>query len=179
MQFSVGDKVVHPHHGPGRITAIERKEFVDGLKRYYVIEIPSQGLTLYVPRQKVDKVGVRLAMTPAKLSRVLDTLRSSPHRLPKDYKERQEYVQEKLRTGRPIPLAEVVRDLTWHRLHAHLTRKDADYLQWGRDFLAGEMALASDTEITEIDEGIDAALALAMASATSQAGEAAAALRTA
>ncbi|HSR33941.1 MAG TPA: CarD family transcriptional regulator [Anaerolineae bacterium] len=39
MQFSVGDKVVHPYHGPGRITSVERRELLAGAKRYYVIEM--------------------------------------------------------------------------------------------------------------------------------------------
>ena len=59
MEFSVGDKVVHPHHGPGRIAGVERREFLDGAKRYYVIEIPTKDLTVYVPWRKVDQAGVR------------------------------------------------------------------------------------------------------------------------
>jgi chaperonin GroEL len=49
MPFSVGDKVVHPRHGPGWIAGIERRDLLDGTKRYYVIEIPGQRLTLHVP----------------------------------------------------------------------------------------------------------------------------------
>jgi RNA polymerase-interacting CarD/CdnL/TRCF family regulator len=46
MQYSVGDKVVHPHHGPGRIARVEQRELLDGIKRYYVIEIQDQGPSL-------------------------------------------------------------------------------------------------------------------------------------
>ena len=57
MPFSVGDKVVHPHHGPGWIAGIEHRELLDGTKRYYVIEVPGQRLTVHIPVGKVDEVG--------------------------------------------------------------------------------------------------------------------------
>jgi CarD family transcriptional regulator len=164
MQFKVGDKIVHPRHGPGRITALERKEFIEEAKRYFVIEIPGSGLTVYVPWKKIEQIGVRLAMPQATMMRVLETLRSRPHRLPEDYKERQEEVWEKLSTGRAIPIAEAVRDLTWQRERDHLTKKDSDYLRRGLDLLTAEMAMASDSEVTDVHTRIDAALLTSMAS---------------
>jgi CarD family transcriptional regulator len=155
MQFAVGDKVVHPYHGPGQIIGLERKELVEEAKRYYVIEIPLQDLTIYVPRRKVDTVGVRRAMSRAKFSRVLETLRAGPHRLPEDHKDRQEVVWEKLKTGMVVQIAEVVRDLAWHKERAHLTKKDTDYYDRARRRLAAEMALVSDKEISDADATID------------------------
>ena len=163
MEFAVGDKVVHPHHGPGQVTGLEHREFLDGKKRYYVIEIPAMELTVRVPRRKVDHVGVRPAMSRAKVARVLETLRSEPDLLPKDHKERQESVWEKIRTSRPIPTAEAVRDLAWRSHSAHLTKKDAELLKRGQDFLAAEMALVSDSEVSEATARIESALAVATA----------------
>jgi CarD family transcriptional regulator len=159
MQFTVGDKVVHPHHGPGQITAIERKQFLGEAKRYYVIEIPTHSLTVYVPRRQADNIGIRPAMSRARLARVMAILRSRPAMLPEDYKERQEKVWEKLKTSQSIQVAEVVRDLTWRERHAHLTKKDAEYLQRAQEFLAAEMALLADGEISEASKTIDAMLA--------------------
>jgi CarD family transcriptional regulator len=163
MEFAVGDKVVHPHHGPGQVTGLEHREFLDGKKRYYVIEIPAMELTVRVPRRRVDHVGVRPAMSRAKVARVLETLRSEPDLLPHDHKERQESVWEKIRTSRPIPTAEAVRDLAWRSQYAHLTKKDSELLKRGQDFLAAEIALVSDSEVSEACERIDAALAMATA----------------
>jgi CarD family transcriptional regulator len=163
MEFSVGDKVVHPHHGPGQITGVEHRELLDGKKCYYVIEIPAMELTVRVPRRKVDHLGVRPAMSRSKVARVLDTLRSKPGRLPQDHKERQEGVWEKIRTSRPIPTAEAVRDLTWRSQYTHLTKKDSELLKRGQDFLAAEMALVSDSEVSEASARIESALAMAMA----------------
>jgi CarD family transcriptional regulator len=162
MDFSVGDKVVHPHRGPGRIIDVQRKRFLDKARQYYVLEVPSHNMTVHVPVRKAELQGIRPAMSRAKLERVLGILRSRPSQLPQDYKERQERVWEKMRTARPMPTAEVIRDLTWRGRHAHLTKKDTELLKRGQDFLAAEMALVSDTDISEAHERIEAALNIAM-----------------
>ena len=164
MQFSVGDKVVHPHHGPGSIAGIESSELMDGPKRYYVIDIPGQGLTVHIPVGKADEVGVRLAISQSRLPRVLSMLRGKPHPLPEDYKERQEQIRAQLKTGRVMQLAKVVRDLTWHRERSHLTKTDSDYLKKARDLLAAEMVLVSGDAASDASKQIAATMATAMAS---------------
>jgi CarD family transcriptional regulator len=164
MRFSVGDKVVHPYHGPGRITGVERREFLDGKKLYYEIEIPIQQLSVYLPRETMVEIGVRPAMSRTRLPRVLAKLGSRPRRLPQDFKQRQEEVWERLRTGRVMQVAEVVRDLTWHRKRDHLTKKDSELLTQGTQRLAAEMALVSGTEVSEMEKTIEDTLATAMSS---------------
>lgn len=166
MQFSVNDKVIHPAHGAGRITSIEQKGLVGDSSSYYVIEIPAQRLTLRVPSQRMEQSGIRPAIAPGKLPGVLARLGSQADLLPDNAAARQEGMGEKLGTGRALQLAEVVRDLTWHRRRAHLTKKDTDLLNRGRALLAAEMALSSDMELGEATRAIDAALAAGMESST-------------
>jgi CarD family transcriptional regulator len=162
MEYSVGDKVVHPHRGPGCIVEVERQEFLKEAKRYYVIDIAAQEMTVHIPVRRVDELGLRPAMGRIKINRVLDILRSQPHKLPGDYKERQADVWEKIKTGRPIPTAEAIRDLTWRGRHANLTKKDSELLRRGHDFLAAEMALVLDADLAEVNERIESALDVAM-----------------
>ncbi len=162
MQFTVGDKVVHPHHGPGEITDVRRREFLDGKKLYYEIQIPTQDLSVYLPRATMEEIGVRPAMPRARLPRVLARLMSQPRRLPPDFKERQEEVWERLRTGRVMQLAGVVRDLAWQEKRDHLTKRDTDYLAQGKHRLAAEMALVSGQKVSEMQQAIEDTLAAAM-----------------
>jgi CarD family transcriptional regulator len=168
MRFSVNDKVIHPAHGAGRITGIEHRGQVSESTSYYVIEIPAQRLTLHVPSQRMEQSGIRPVMTPGKLPGVLAMLRSPADLLPDDAGTRQEGMCEKLDTGLALQLAQVVRDLTWHRRRAHLTKKDTDLLNRGRALLAAEMALVSDTEIGDATRAIDAALAAGLESEDGQ-----------
>ncbi len=165
MKFAVGDKVVHPYHGPGTIVRVDQKDITEGEESYYVIEIPDQGLTLYIPQHRMGITGVRRAMSGRRLRQVLDTLRDTPEQLPEDHRERQELVWEKLKTGESFQVAETVRDLMWHQHQAHLTKKDTDYLDRARKMLAAEIALVEDCEITEANRTIETILADTLASA--------------
>jgi CarD family transcriptional regulator len=162
MQFAVGDKVVHPHHGPGWIAGVAQLELMDGPKSYYTIEIVGQDLTVHIPVLTAKEAGLRPAMSSSKLSKVLETLRSRPHRLPDDFKERQEQVGDKIALGEVLGLAQVVRDLTWHEHRAHLTKRDSDLLKDGWELLAAEMALVSGKDVSEVNELIRSTLASAM-----------------
>lgn len=164
MQFSIGDKVIHPKFGAGEITGEEHRELVKGFGHYFVIKILAAPGTAYVPVDKMIELGVRPVMSEAILARVLDTLRSVPQWLSKDYRERQRLIQEMLETGYPIPIAEAIRDLTCHGRSKRLTEKDQQLLRWGRGLLATEMAVVSNTQVFDAEVAISAALKVAMAS---------------
>lgn len=166
MHFSVGDKVVHPRRGAGRIIDVERQQFQEEPKRYYVIDMPASALTVRVPVRRVDEVGLRPAMTREKVACILDILHARPRNLPTDHKERQERVRESLQTARPVLLAEAVRDLTWRGISAHLTKTDSELLKLVQGFLAAEMALASDTDLSEANATIELALTHTMEAMT-------------
>lgn len=164
MRYAVGDKVVHPHHGPGSITGIEHRDLLDGTKGYYVIDVPGRRLTVHMPVRKADGVGVRPAMSQSRFPWVLSMLRGKPHLLSEDYKERQEQVCAELETGRVMQLARVVRDLTWHRKIAYLTKTDSGNLRQGLELLAAEMALVSGDDVSDASKLIEATMTAAMAS---------------
>jgi len=163
MEFSVGDKVMYPNRGAGTIVGVEHQELVDGFEHYYVIKIHSKRLTLRIPMRMMEELRVRPVISQDKLARVWETLKSTPHRLSEDFRERQEEIREKLRSGQPLKIAEAIRDLTWHEHYAYLTKADSELLAQGRELLADEMALVLNKEIAETERMIDAALAVGIA----------------
>jgi RNA polymerase-interacting CarD/CdnL/TRCF family regulator len=62
-----------------------------------------------------------------------------------------------------MQLARVVRNLSWHRHRAYLTRTDYALLRQGRDLLAAEMALVSGDDLSATNQLIEAIVAAAMA----------------
>jgi CarD family transcriptional regulator len=166
MEFSIGDQIVHPQHGAGQITGVKQLELLENFEHYYVVEIGENGLVVYVPIRKMEEFGVRPVMPRSKLGRVLDTLRSTPRRLSTDFKVRQARIRKKLKTGHTLRIAEVVRDLTWRKRQTHLSQNDSLLLDRGRELLVTELALATNTELTEVHEMINTALASAGMSKT-------------
>jgi RNA polymerase-interacting CarD/CdnL/TRCF family regulator len=165
MQFSVGDKVIHPQYGPGQITGIEGQGPSDEERRHYVIEIPRKGLTVHTPVGKADALGIRHAMSPSLSRQIVRMLHGRADALPEDYRERQDQVLAKLQTGQAVPVASVVRDLSWRQKRGHLTKRDTDLLRQGLDLLSSEMALVSGESVSEVRELIGTTLSAAMTGA--------------
>lgn len=165
MEFSVGDKVIHPQYGPGQVTSIEGQVPSDATARYYVIEIIRKGLTVHTPVDKAEALGIRPAMSPSRSRRVVGMLRGRAHDLPKAYRARQEQVAAQLGSGEVAQLASAVRDLSWRQKRGHLTKRDSDLLRQGLDQLCSEIALVSGDTVSEVREMVGSTLTAAMARA--------------
>jgi CarD family transcriptional regulator len=158
MEYEIGDKIMHPAHGAGEITAVKDIELVEGFEHYYEIRIPAESLTLNIPMRKMDEMGVRPVMKAKKLERVLETLSAIPEELSDNYKSRLAVIDRKIKSGEPIPLAEAVRDMTWRDETGSLTRGDAKLLSVAREQLAAEMALVMGADVNRATRLMDQTL---------------------
>src|ERR1700753_1242034 len=114
MAFKVGETVVYPHHGAALIEAIESRT-IKGVERMYLVLKVAQGdLTVRVPADNVDLVGVRDVVGQDGLDRVFEVLRAPHTEEPTNWSRRYKANLEKLASGDVIKVAEVVRDL-WRR----------------------------------------------------------------
>ena len=59
MVFSVGETVVYPHHGAALIEAIETRVIKGEEKLYLVLRVAQGDLTVRVPAENAEIVGVR------------------------------------------------------------------------------------------------------------------------
>jgi len=152
--FDIGDKVVHPTHGAGRVTGIRKEDLLDQYHRYYVIDLTVDDRTLMIPVSKAEEIGLRSISQEAALSRVWHTLGAAAETLSDDYKKRQERIQEKLKTGDAIKVAEVIRDLSALKRGDHLTSFDTKLLERAQQFLACEVALVEGVQVSEAERMI-------------------------
>ena len=150
--FAVGDEVVHRVHGAGIITGKKERQLTETPHRYLVIEMVGPHSTLMVPIDKAEQC-LRSVSKMATLRRLLmDKLAGQPSQLPKDYKERAEQIENKLKSGETKKWIEVVRDLTHRREQGRKSIIDRRLLERTMHLLAGELALVQgiDPEKAEI-----------------------------
>jgi CarD family transcriptional regulator len=76
MPFSVGDTVVYPHHGAAVIERTERRELKGEVCDYLVLRLTYGDLTLMVPADSCEEVGIRKVVSKRESERVLDVLRT-------------------------------------------------------------------------------------------------------
>jgi CarD family transcriptional regulator len=152
--FDIGDKVVHPTHGAGLVTGIEKQDLLEQYHSYYIIDLTVDDRTLMIPVSNAEEIGLRSISQRAVLSQVWDTLGVAAETLPDDYKKRQERIQEKLKTGDAIEVAEVIRDLSSLKREDHLTSFDTKLLERAQQFLACEVALVEEVQVSEAERMI-------------------------
>jgi CarD family transcriptional regulator len=57
--YKVGDKVVYPHHGAGTVVKKEKREVLGEKREYLTIKILHNDMTVNVPSENAEKVGLR------------------------------------------------------------------------------------------------------------------------
>ena len=121
MSFKVGDTVVYPHHGAARIEAVETRTIKGEDRTYLVLKVDKGDLTVRVPADNAELVGVRDVVGADGLERVFEVLRAPHTEEPTNWSRRYKANLEKLASGDVNKVAEVVRDATSRYLR--MTRK--------------------------------------------------------
>jgi CarD family transcriptional regulator len=159
MTFTVGDTVVYPHHGAAMIEAIEKRVIKGVEKDYLVLRVAQGDLTVRVPADNVDLVGVRDVVNQEGLDRVFDVLRQPYTEEPTNWSRRYKANLEKLASGDVIKVAEVVRDLWRRERERGLSAGEKRMLAKARQILVSELALAENTNEDKAEAILDEVLA--------------------
>src|SRR3954463_9419555 len=114
MVFNVGETVVYPHHGAALIQATETRTVKGVEKLYLVLKVAQGDLTVKVPADNAEIVGVRDVVDRTGRDHVFEVLRAPHTEEPTNWSRRYKANQEKLASGDVNKVAEVVRDL-WRR----------------------------------------------------------------
>ena len=114
MLFEVGETVVYPHHGAATITEVKKRIIKGEEKLYLKLNVTQGDLTIEVPAENVDLVGVRDVIGKEGLDKVFEVLRAPFTEEPTNWSRRYKANLEKLASGDVIKVSEVVRDL-WRR----------------------------------------------------------------
>ena len=96
MSFKVGETVVYPHHGAAVIEAIESRNIKGVERKYLVLRVKQGDLTVRVPADNVELVGVRDVVNAEGLERVFDVLRQPYTEEPTNWSRRYKANLEKL-----------------------------------------------------------------------------------
>ncbi len=148
MQFEVGDFIVHPVYGVGRLAKIEERQFDErGARLYYQVVLPRS--TVWIPVEAQATLGLRLATTKNDLNHYRDLLRSRPVPLNQDNKQRHEELVSRLNQCSFQVMCEVVRDLTAWSWKKPLGRMDMDTLRQTQESLYQEWAAADGVSIAD------------------------------
>lgn len=109
--YAVGDYVVYPKHGVGRITELETQEIAGLALELYVIRFEKERMTLRVPTLKAEASGMRRLSSDATLKEAFTTLKGKARIKRTMWSRRAQEYEAKINSGDLVSIAEVVRDL--------------------------------------------------------------------
>jgi CarD family transcriptional regulator, regulator of rRNA transcription len=149
MAFKVGDRVVYPHHGAAVIEKRETREAFGEKKEYFVLKMAHGDLTLAVPADKAEEVGMRPPISAEDVDDLFQLLSKKDVREPTNWSRRFKNHQEKLKSGDVYQVAEVVRNLALREVTKGLSAGEKAMLVKARSVLVSELSFALD--VTEED----------------------------
>ena len=157
--FNIGDKIVYPMHGAGEIVAIEERDILDNVHKYYIMRLPINELKVMVPVKNAEEVGVRKISDTKTMENVLETLSSDKEiTMPKNWNRRYRFNLEKIKSGDLTEIADVVKCLENLDRQKSLSTGERKILTEARQIIVSEMALVFDKKVEEVSKLVDHAI---------------------
>ncbi|RMF17450.1 MAG: CarD family transcriptional regulator [Candidatus Dadabacteria bacterium] len=149
--FEVGDLAFYPNHGIGKIEKIIQMEVGEQKIKCFQIRILERGVTVKVPIDRAEALGLRGIIPTKEVPRILTILktRGNADNYRTWNKRFREYTQ-KLRTGSPFEIAEVLRDLMQLQSSKELSFGERKMLDQAKALLIKELAFALESDEDEL-----------------------------
>ena len=157
--FDVGDKVVYPHHGAGTVVSKDVKIVLGEKREYLTIKILHNEMTVNVPTDNAEKVGIRWVIDQEMVEVVVKVLLGGSTEMPKNWNRRFKHNRDKMKTGDILELAEVVRNLALRDHEKGLSTGEKQMYVKAKKILASELMYAKDMSEERAHEWLEEVLA--------------------
>ena len=142
MKFKKGETVIYPQHGACVVQGTKKMEFFGEKQEYLILKTVINEMTLKVPIDKTDEVGVRPPVSADELEDLVAVLAKPDPRVPSNWSRRFKNHQEKLKSGDVYQVAEVVRNLALREVTKGLSAGEKAMLVRARGILVSELSFA-------------------------------------
>ena len=156
--FKGGDKVVYPHHGAGTVVKKEKREVLGEKREYLTIRILHNDMTVNVPAENAEKVGLRKVIGEEQVKVVLKALTGGGTQMPKNWNRRFKHNRDKMKTGDILELAEVVRNLSLRDHEKGLSTGEKQMFVKAKKILVSELMYAKGMDEDETALWLDEVL---------------------
>ncbi len=156
--FKVGDRVIYPHHGAAKIVGRGVRTEFDEEREYFELETIHDQLSVSVPVDMVDDVGMREPIDQEDVEDLFELLAKKGVREPPNWSRRFKNHQEKLKSGDIYQVAEVVRNLSLRYASRGLSAGEKQMLEKSRLILTSELSISLKISEDQAAERVDKAL---------------------
>lgn len=159
VSFNSGEYVVYPTHGVGKISDISKQTIAGSELELLVVNFDKDKMTLRIPLQKVEHVGLRKISEPTTINEALETLKGKAKIKKIMWSRRAQEYENKINSGNPIAVAEVVRDLYRQENLAEQSYSERQIYEQAFERLASEVAVCDNISIEDANKKLLSILA--------------------
>ncbi|AUW57210.1 CarD family transcriptional regulator [Sphingobium sp. SCG-1] len=146
LSFDVGDYVVYPKHGVGRVVELQKEQIAGMELELYVLRFEKERMTLRVPTNKAEGVGMRKLSSNKTLEEAMDTLKGKPKVKRTMWSRRAQEYEAKINSGDLVSIAEVTRDLFRADDQPEQSYSERQIFEAASSRLARELAAMEETD---------------------------------
>ena len=156
LVFKVGELVVYPAHGVGRITHIEEQEIAGARLELYIVDFQKEKLRLKVPTGRAEQKGMRRLSDKTQVESALKVLKGRARIKRTMWSRRAQEYDAKINSGDIMAVAEVVRDLYRSERQPEQSYSERQLFEQALDRMAREIAavrkIDDDQAIKELED---------------------------
>ena len=157
--FKVGDNAVYPSHGVGIIKRIDEKVISGQKKSFYVLQVIENGMTIMIPTDNTQGVGLRALISKQEIDDVFSILRDKSVKIDRTtWNRRYREYMDKIKTGSTREIAEVLRNLFLLKHSKDLSFGEKKMFDTAKSLLVKEISMANQAKEDEIEAIITQAL---------------------
>jgi len=160
-EYKVGDYVVYPAHGVGRIETVETHKISGFEVELYTISFEKERMTLKVPTAKAEKAGLRRLSSKDRIKTAMETLKGRSRIKRTMWSRRAQEYEAKINSGDPVSIAEVVRDLHRSDDQPEQSYSERQIYQAALERLARELAAVEKIDEVKATERLEKVLSKA------------------
>lgn len=158
MNFTTGQVVVHPHHGPATVKKVDTRTIRKEKVTYVQLDVHNSDLVVTMPENRAAEVGVRPAVDLAGVEEIIDVLLAPSPEQETVWSRRIKANGDRLRTGEILIIAALIRDLARSNEEKRLAFGEMKLLRDASGPFITELALVLSLPEDKISAMIDAAV---------------------
>lgn len=150
--FQIGQLAVYPAHGVGVIESIQERIVSGNVQQFYIMRLLDNDMIIMIPKDNAQNVGLRDIIDQTSVPEVYEILSLRPSRInTQTWNRRYRDYMDKIKTGSPFRVAEVLRDLTLLKVEKDLSFGERKMLDTAKNLLVKELSLVNDKQEDEIE----------------------------
>ncbi len=152
LTFNAGEYVVYPTHGVGKVADVTKQNIAGSELELLVVNFDKDKMTLRIPTSKIQHVGLRKISDDKTMNEAFATLKGKAKVRKIMWSRRAQEYENKINSGNPVAIAEVIRDLYRNENIAEQSYSERQIYEQAVSRLASEVSIYSNCSMEEANK---------------------------